>query len=465
MSLENDIDRLQPDAREADIRNNTDPQREDTQSLHHDQTDGSEASHGGSESLASTDEYDEHESFTTYKDKVLRLCQCLWPSYTTDSFLIEKMKGGSSNRIIGISVADTKKPALPGSASGDEGQEDSPVEKVDLPSGSYVLRVPRWGSQTIQHEIAMLQFVGSRISIDVPTVVHFDMNESSNSLGSPYVLQRRVLGKRLDYTWPTLNQAQRLLVALDMARLCKQLMRITNSSGGIPQVEHGSKADGTLSTIDHSFPGEKGKFKHTLCAEPPVDMLCKRLRRWGDKFCSHDETSPYYDAIQMVRQIQSTNRTFGDESNEPAYYLNHGDLFPRNIMIEVPGKDSAFISGILDWDDTTFTPAVIAFSPPAWMWVPGVWKDYDEEGSLEEEDLWRVASAEPDDQDLKEIKALFDIVVGPRFLHYAYSADTHRAQKIWRSAYETLADRAVEQEVKSMYIDWKANHSTISSTN
>ena len=103
---------------------------------------------------------------------------------------------------------------------------------------------------------------------------------------------------------------------------------------------------------------------------------------------------------------------------------------------------------------------MISFSPPAWLWMTGFWKDCSEEGYLEEEDLWRAAEAEPDDEGSKEIKALFDMIVGSQFLQYAYSPDAYNARKIWRSAYKTVGKSWVESEVESMYRDWKIGQGT-----
>jgi len=92
--------------------------------------------------------------------------------------------------------------------------------------------------------------------------------------------------------------------------------------------------------------------------------------------------------------------------------------------------------------------------------MTGFWKDCSEEGYLEEEDLWRAAEAEPDDEGSKEIKALFDMIVGSQFLQYAYSPDAYNARKIWRSAYKTVGKSWVESEVESMYRDWKIGQGT-----
>jgi hypothetical protein len=35
-------------------------------------------------------------------------------------------------------------------------------------------------------------------------------------------------------------------------------------------------------------------------------------------------------------------------------------------MVEVSGKNAAFVPEILDWGDAHLAPAAISFSPPAW---------------------------------------------------------------------------------------------------
>ena len=57
-------------------------------------------------------------------------------------------------------------------------------------------------------------------------------------------------------------------------------------------------------------------------------------------------------------------------------------------MVQAQGGNIIFVTGILDWDDAHFAPAVISFSRLAWLWMAGWWKDYDYEAFLEEEDLW-----------------------------------------------------------------------------
>ncbi|KAN0099281.1 hypothetical protein V8E51_013056 [Hyaloscypha variabilis] len=391
-------------------------------------------------------------------DKVFQLLRSLG-RVSAESFLVKRVEGGASNRIVSNSVFSTDRgfcvaatnlpdienrpyldPGLPEERSvlrgvkphenNEEKQENLPAEaenirrkteKLNLPPGDHILRIPRWGTQSCKHEIAMLRFVRSLISICVPIVVHFDIsNGDQNPLRSPYVLQFSVPEKRLNDIWPALNNTQRLLIGLDIARLCTQLIKITNKSGGVPDVEQGPGVYGTLRKTNFHFPGDEEASEKFLSLQPPVDMLCERLIRWAEKYPNYDGSSPYYGAIEVVS-----------------------------------GKNAAFVTGIVDWDDAHFAPAVISFSPPAWLWMTGFWKDYSEEGFLEEGDLWRAAETEPEDEGSKEIKPLFNIIVGSQFLQYAYSPDAYTARKIWRSAYETVGKSWVESEVESMYRDWK----------
>jgi hypothetical protein len=63
------------------------------------------------------------------------------------------------------------------------------------------------------------------------------------------------------------------MICLDIARLCTELMKITNTSGGIPDVEQGSTADGTLSTTDFRFPGDDKDLRRNLDPQPPVAYM------------------------------------------------------------------------------------------------------------------------------------------------------------------------------------------------
>ena len=60
----------------------------------------------------------------------------------------------------------------------------------------------------------------------------------------------------------------------------------------------------------------------------------------------------------------------------------------------------ATITGILDWDSAQFVPAIVAFSPPSWLWVKAYW--YDNEEAVDEEELWDIAGNLPTDRNCQK---------------------------------------------------------------
>lgn len=401
-------------------------------------------------SRTSTEYHEGHEPWETFQHKVAQLCRTLWPKHSEEQIIIERMRGGEYNRVIGVCVTGRGiQDAL------ETGADEA--ETPDLPPGNYVLRITRSDEPTTSREIATLRFVKKRVSLPLPTVVHSDGPD--NPLGFAYVLQVRAPGHRLDKMWSTLNHTQRLLVALDIARVCAEIMSITNPSCGIPEVERGQMEDGSLTTIGRYFPGDDDE-KTTINPQPPLDYLCDRLDRWGEEY--GDVSDAWANAKYIVQHMQATNRTFEPDPSGLSYYLTHGDLYPRNIMVQAPTENTAFVTCILDWDEANFAPGVVALAPPAWLWMEGWWKSYSEEGCLSSEDFWITAHDTPDDKEASEIKTLFDSIVGPEYLQNAYSPDAHSARKIWNAAHESCGSSWVADDLEQMYEAWKARQTEIS---
>lgn len=430
----------------------------------------------GCVSRTSTDEYLDHEPFDTFKEKVIRLCQKLWPTHGIDDFTVERIKGGSNNRIVGLRVQegtalDDSSPGAP-AASGlaeepndfiavDKAQPNlqakakvpkaSPdvIDEKQLPPGNYVLRIPRFGVQNFKHEETMLQYVQRRISFNVPEIVYCDTGiEDDNPLGSPFVLQRRIQGTRLDEAWEHLNQTQRLLVTMDMARLVSELRQVTNSSGGIPRFNSDCENHEALETVDFRFPADPPGLELRIPTGLPINMVRDRLIRWDTRFSRPRTNSVWADAVEVVEYLHAAHGTYGPP--QPIYYLNHGDLFPRNIMVDVLDDWCATISGVLDWDDAHFAPAVVSFTPPAWLWIDRFWKDYSDADYIDEREIWDVAGNIPEEKHAKERKTLFDRIVGKQYLRYAYCVDASPARKTWQAAKETIGKSWVEKELEEL---------------
>lgn len=434
-------------------------------------------------SMASSLQYPDAESFENLKSRVRRLCRHLWPDHDDEDVEIERMKGGSYNRVIGISVKHiqggrrdvgkkcksisqqvneacpiTPKTALPTPPQGQDhshheevgdAMEDQEINRainlrdVDmesgpptrLPPGDYILRIPRYLKESkVAEQAAMLDWIKGRITLPVPAVVHTDASASDqNFLGTPYSLQERIRGKLLQQAWPRLSHHQRLLIVLEVARFHKELMSITNISGGVPDLEQGPAANGALFTRDLEHPEDKkeGYPVTMLVPQRPVDMIDDRMGRWWRWAAANKFPPAAYGDVKelMIPALQDVIGTFGPD--DASFFLCHSDLWPRNIMVETIGDNIAYITGILDWDLACFLPGVLSMTPPAWLWTEGSWKDPRSEGYVDEKALLQYR--EPESAEDKEIKALFDAVVGPEFCDYAYVDYGEQARLIWES--------------------------------
>ncbi|RSL86632.1 hypothetical protein CEP51_002686 [Fusarium floridanum] len=432
-----------------------------------------------SASPTSTAEYEDHEPFETFKDKVPKLCHLHWPSYDPEDFRIERMKGGFSNRVIGIhvrekpataseepEVAPEPPPASPVMNTEEEdmapskenstpSEENLTLPKDSLPPGDYVLRIPRFQSANLGYDKRILDLASTYTKLGIPRVVAMDENPSTtNPIGQPYILQIRLPGQRLVDIWSELNQQQRLLVAEQVASFFLDVQKATNPTGGLPDFESTEASAEVIATKDFKFVGDAEGFKKPIEPQTPVEFLSARLLRWHKKYSGPGfGDGTWLGLIEMVKSMQALNGTFGPDT--PIYYFHHGDLFPRNIMVDTPDEKTATVTGILDWDDAHFAPAVVAFAPPAWLWVEGYWSA-DIEEYIDEERIWAFAQKTPEKDEAKELKDVFEKIVGVEFLQYAYSPDACEARKIWSSAKQRIGRSWVVDELSKMLATWRS---------
>ncbi|KAF2818356.1 hypothetical protein CC86DRAFT_433676, partial [Ophiobolus disseminans] len=287
-----------------------------------------------SASQTSTELYDGYEPFDTFKTRVEHLCRELWPD-TKSCFDIQHMSGGSDNRVVGLTVV------LP--EARDEGPHTGP-DMVRLPAGAYVLHIPRSRTETFKHDSVLLERVSQYLApsgIRVPTILHFDTGVL-NALGRPYSLQRRFSGSRLDAAWDALNNLQREQVAFELGRMFKALESARNASGGIPDFGGGPRADGSVKTSSFPFPDDESVgVKYCVDPKPPRALVLELLDRWHR--LPVPIKSPWASMAEMVHR-----GTPAFDAVKSEYYFCHGDLFPRNILVEVRNERVATLTAILD---------------------------------------------------------------------------------------------------------------------
>ncbi|KAF4459380.1 phosphotransferase enzyme family [Fusarium albosuccineum] len=403
------------------------------------------------ETFSIDDEWESYESFQARLKKTRQLCETLWPHHCQDDISIETIGNSWEVDFMGIDVLNNgNKKRL----------------KQDIPPGKYVLRILKSPGACTKYLKSLLDFARTYTSFNLPRVVASDLDlNSQNPFGSPFMLQEAVTGQVLQDVFEELTHQQRLCIAKDMARFYTEVEKATNSSGGIPNFEKGSQSDGSVPTVDFNFRGRRRDVKLPLTSQHPVEMICARIQQW-DRQCTQSvdgtkNPQPIYtwhwlDLIKVVKSMQSSAGTFGPD--KPTYYFHHGDLFPHNIMVQIDDEKTAHVTGILDWDGAHFAPAVVAFSPPAWLWIEDDCTDEDK-GVVNVYTFWDLASTDPEDKEAKEIKATFEEAVGPRFLRYAYCPEASVARKIWSTANAYHDDKLTAQNLEQILKAWRSAES------
>lgn len=126
------------------------------------------------------------------------------------------------------------------------------------------------------------------------------------------------------------------------------------------------------------------------------------------------------------------------------YCLTHCDLEPRNIMLEIQAAVPK-ITGIIDWDLACFAPSWVFCKPP--MWIRSWFEGGDEDESK--------ANDEPPTAEQRELKTLFDELVGDDFTFYAYQPHCRLARDLFRFARYGLPTKDLAEEAEKVPERWE----------
>ena len=457
----------------------------DLQGLETSSLEGSTNSSRRTVSQTSTEEYCQI-SFEEFSLQVKQLCEQLrrtqtYPGYSDDSagqvdiqstesakpssfneFILEKMKGGGFNRVIGIDVTDSRN------------------RVADI--NRFVLRVPRFNHARLDRDVAALRFVRRYTSIPVPEVVMYDFTKA-NPLDSPYVIQTRVQGHDLQANpgpnyYPNLSHSQKCTVAKELGRMLREIQSVEHSSPGLIEAASGDESCqnyivrhldiSTLSYIEEE-PDLTTKLPffqpcvYGVSQSTSEELSVQRndfekstyyflLVQFGRLRASELRKDPamigwcddYERLVTMAKQMNDLD-LLGDGRN----CLCHLDLntAPRNIMARIRPDKSLAITGILDWDSAMFAPRFAGCVPPMWIWA---WAPDDED---EDESYANDTPATPEQQELKQ---LFEEAVGPAFLEFAYRPEYRLARTLLQFAIYGIRSGEDVKEVNSLLNDWAA---------
>ena len=366
-------------------------------------------------------------------------------------FLIERLRGGGYNRVIGITIKHTT--------------NEEPTH--------LILRVPRFDVARPDREVAILRFVRQHTTIPIPEVKHVDFT-SDNPLKQPYVIHNRIPGFDLQSRnnptcYLSLSQEQKCTFAKDFASILRQLYEITHPFPG--------HIEGSADSDDH----QKYTVRHfdlttTFGYEPELDLNGKLpffqvhpfVKNWEPPESAPLEQTTYYFMIAQfgrwkarelrcdpasIRWSKRYDRlvTMADQMDDLGLLGNdmnclcHLDLLgaPRNIMAKINSDDSLSITGILDWDSAVFAPRFVGCAPPMWLWA---WDDEEEDETHAND-----TPSTPEDQ---EIKRIFEETVGEDFLFYAYKPEYRLARKLFHFAQSGISSTTEDEEAEELLKEW-----------
>lgn len=201
------------------------------------------------------------------------------------------------------------------------------------------------GEEVDLHEAETMRYVAKNTSIPVPTV-KWAFHSKSN--GRTYIQMEYVRGCSLDVVWTELSRTAQDNVIRQLKAYVAELRSLPcpNGDGAVCSVTGGYLRDVPRAGFQTLF----GPFTtcddfHTyLRANHTLELLSRRA-----------------PGVQTERVVTMHSRPFAHS------YLTHGDLAPRNILVDKEG--SGKVVAVLDWDASGWFPDYWEYNKA--MWWPG----------------------------------------------------------------------------------------------
>lgn len=370
--------------------------------------------------------YHGHEAFATFQLRVHALAQTLWPGTPADGVLVEQLKGGSFNRIVGLSRRTNE-------------------DGVDR----YILRIPREEDARLDRDVAALMFLHSNTDIPVPRVITYD-ESADNALSLPYMLQHRVPGENAYTCFGRLSHEQKCSLARELGSILRYMLQMQSSQAGYLVLRPDSKEELAIIPLRNEgrdSPPSLAPYTNGPAALSAFDLIKSLLeaeREWELAVVGVGLKSDLLsEFLEMLSELESEGWLSGMMPNS----LVHLDLAPRNILVDTnqskPGQP--VISAILDWDSAAFAPSFLGCAPPSWIWT---WDDE------EEEDDERTANDVPPTVEAQQLKQVFEDDAGPDYLRLAYPPQYRLLRKLTRFALDSSMSNEDIRDAEAMLSEW-----------
>ena len=422
---------------------------------------------------------------------VQQICKKYWPTGYED-IQITRLEGGSFNRIFSLTVSPSAalcpELSLPPQASQSQNSRQIPlIDRDDDTNRAYILRVSRWEWSEIEQPMEILSYVRLHTDIPVPRILAYDAG-SDNALELPYTLQKRIPGVPLSSILSDLTFDQRMDLVKEIASIMKKTQSIEGPAAGkfgfpkkpIPYISSDGLAvvKTATSATDGHEPSEHKDAKPIAEGADALQVLHFDLE------CSDDDafndtvntiksdvkgtsvvTFFYFQFTRhMIHAMQHPYGSYADtfllnrlmqvavEMDEELFLgtdvfnFNHGDLEPRNIMVQICDFGKLHISGIIDWDLAAFVPRAVSCLAPRWLWSLNVHKN-----SKERED-----EEDPTNPESIKLKDAFDNLMGDDFVEMAYEPQYPLVRRLFNLAIGGLRTSEKYVEAEAIIKEWSA---------
>jgi hypothetical protein len=380
----------------------------------------------------------EHECFETFQHKVAQTVAHLGRDRA--SIHIERMKGGSYNRVVGINIraSKPKRHCLGWAQKFMRAMLGKPTPAV---SDAYVFRTPRIDDTDLKEQVAILAAVGARLQIPIPEVIHYDLS-SDNVVGKPFMIQKRLPGRAVSHMLESLNLEQRKCVANRIAKLVSEIASVEAAPGEISDVNLITSADGPVCV--NKFPVPHG-YCTPATPQSSIDHLLEQCETWrefqrANGYCFEE----IWDSFAAIsKALDARGFLYGP------CVLVHGDFREYNLLAEVRSHTEVEITGVIDWDEAYFAPQVMAYRSPFWLWI----SENSSSDDLEDETN---ALLEPETDDDRVLKRVFLENASTEYKKFAFAPEAILARRMYHLLRKGIFRDWSMMEAEAIISEWDA---------
>ncbi|KAK8055051.1 hypothetical protein PG993_000278 [Apiospora rasikravindrae] len=328
-------------------------------------------------------------SFEERRPKILEVCRAFWPDANHELTRIEPERKHTDSLSYPVDITHDN------GGSFDE----------------FVIYLPLDVDMTAGHA-AMLKAMAQLEEVEslVPKVLHVDITDE-NPLNYPYMLQKRIPGRRVAGTFDDMTQEQKVLLAAELGRTYRRIQSVRRDFSGIYEltdedidnaginqplpsmkltrygiVEEGwrnfswdevrdsikeddSRKQGQVLTRSNFMEDTPG-----MTARENLLLIFERRIQRNRYLESHEWENDYLEpALKIVREIveKESNAGVFPSSTCDICLNNPAILSPQNVLVDFDDEGKPVITGIVEWSYAEFVPHFLACPPPEGFWTFG----------------------------------------------------------------------------------------------